>query len=32
MARIHTQQAVNIVDDKVSSGREAVGGWVRKGK
>ena len=32
MARIHTQQAVNIVDDKVSSGREAVEGWVKKGK
>jgi len=31
-ARIHTQQAVNIVDDKVSSGREAVEGWVKKGK
>ena len=32
MARVHTQQAVNIVDDKVSSSREAVEGWVRKGK
>jgi len=32
MARLHTQQAVNIVDDKVSSGRESVEGWVRKGK
>jgi organizing structure protein 2 len=32
MTRIHTQQAVNIVDDKVSSGREAVEGWVKKGK
>ena len=32
MARIHTQQAVNIVDDRVSSGREAVEGWVKKGK
>jgi organizing structure protein 2 len=32
MARIHTQQAVNIVDDKVSAGREAAEGWVRKGK
>jgi organizing structure protein 2 len=32
MARIHTQQAVNIVDDKVSSGREGVEGWVKKGK
>ncbi|KAH6675720.1 mitochondrial protein-like protein [Halenospora varia] len=32
MARIHTQQAVNIVDDKVSAGREAAEGWVKKGK
>jgi len=32
MARVHTQQAVNIVDDKVTSGREAVEGWVKKGK
>ncbi|KAF8860747.1 mitochondrial protein-like protein [Acephala macrosclerotiorum] len=32
MARIHTQQAVNIVDDKVSSGREAIEDWVKKGK
>ena len=32
MARIHTQQAVTIVDDKVSSGREAIEGWVKKGK
>ena len=32
MARIHTQQAVNTVDDKVSAGRESVEGWVKKGK
>ncbi|KAG0651189.1 organizing structure 2 [Hyphodiscus hymeniophilus] len=32
MARIHTQQAVNIVDDKVSAGRDSVEGWVKKGK
>ena len=32
MARVHTQQAVNIVDDKVSSGRGAVEDWVKKGK
>ncbi|KAE8442838.1 hypothetical protein EG329_002810 [Mollisiaceae sp. DMI_Dod_QoI] len=32
MARVHTQQAVNIVDEKVSSGREAVEDWVKKGK
>lgn len=32
MARIHTQQAVNIVDEKVTAGREAAEGWVKKGK
>lgn len=32
MARIHTQGAVNIVDDKMKSSREAVEGWVSKGK
>ena len=32
MARVHTKQAVEIVDDKVTSGREAVEGWVKKGK
>jgi organizing structure protein 2 len=32
MARVHTQHAVNIVDDKVSSGRGAVEDWVKKGK
>ena len=32
MARVHTRQAVNIVDDKVSAGREAAEDWVKKGK
>lgn len=32
MARVHTQQAVRIVDETVGEGREAVEGWVRKGK
>lgn len=32
MTTLHTQQAVHIVDEKVSSSREAVEGWVRKGK
>jgi organizing structure protein 2 len=32
MAAIHTKQAVDIVDDKVTYGREAVEGWVKKGK
>jgi organizing structure protein 2 len=32
MARIHTQQAVTIVDDKVSSARGAAEDWVKKGK
>lgn len=32
MARVHTQLAVNTVDDKVSAGREAVEDWVKKGK
>lgn len=32
MARVHTRLAVDIVDDKVHSGREAVEGWVKKGK
>ncbi len=32
MARIHTQGAVNIVDEKITSGREAVEDWVKKGK
>lgn len=32
MARIHSQQAAIFVDEKVGAGREAVEGWVRKGK
>lgn len=32
MAKVHTQQAVNVVDEKVGEGREAVEEWVRKGK
>ena len=32
MARIHTQQAGTLVDDKISSGRETVEGWVKKGE
>jgi organizing structure protein 2 len=32
MARVHTKQAVSIVDDKVSAGREAAEDWVKKGK
>jgi organizing structure protein 2 len=32
MARVHTRLAVDTVDDRVSSGREAVEGWVKKGK
>lgn len=32
MARIHTQQAVSIVDDKVSSARSTAEDWVKKGK
>jgi organizing structure protein 2 len=32
MTRVHTEQAVRIVDEKVGEGREAVEGWVRKGK
>ncbi|PQE15493.1 hypothetical protein CJF32_00006869 [Rutstroemia sp. NJR-2017a WRK4] len=32
MARIHSEQAYNIVDEKVSAGREKVEEWVRKGK
>jgi organizing structure protein 2 len=32
MARIHTEQAVNIVDAKVSAGRGAIEDWVKKGK
>jgi organizing structure protein 2 len=32
MARIHTQGAVNIVDEKITLSREAVEDWVKKGK
>lgn len=32
MTRLHTQQAVSLVDEKVGGGREAVEGWVSKGK
>lgn len=32
MAKLHSQQATRIVDEKVGEGREAVEGWVRKGK
>jgi len=32
MARVHTQQTVNVVDDGISSGREMAEGWVKKGK
>ncbi|PSS16928.1 hypothetical protein M430DRAFT_67244 [Amorphotheca resinae ATCC 22711] len=32
MAKLHSQLAVNAVDEKVTSGREAVEGWVKKGK
>lgn len=32
MTRLHTQQAARIVDEKVGEGREAVEGWVSKGK
>lgn len=32
MAKIHTQGLTRAVDEKVGEGREAVEGWVRKGK
>ena len=32
MARIHTLQAGNILDEKITSGRETVEGWVQKSK
>lgn len=32
MTRVHTEQAVRVVDEKVGEGREAVEGWVSKGK
>lgn len=32
MASVHTRQVGHVVDDKISSGRETVEGWVKKGK
>ena len=32
MATIHTQLAGNILDEKITSGREALESWVQKGK
>jgi len=32
MTRIHSEQAVRIAEEKVGEGREAIEGWVRKGK
>lgn len=32
MAKVHTQQAVNVVDEKVGDVRDAAEGWVKKGK
>lgn len=32
MARVHTQLAADTVDEKIGASREAVEGWVRKGK
>lgn len=32
MARIHTKQASNIVDEKITSSRETVEGWIKQGK
>jgi organizing structure protein 2 len=32
MAKIHKDQAVRIVDEKIVEGREAIEGWVKKGK
>lgn len=32
MAKIHTQLAGNILDEKITSGREVLEGWVQKGK
>jgi len=31
-AKVHSGLAVSMVDDKVTESREAVEGWVRKGK
>jgi organizing structure protein 2 len=32
MARVHSQLAVNTVDEKITSGRESMEEWVKKGK
>jgi organizing structure protein 2 len=32
MTRVHTQAAVSTVDEKIGESREAIEGWVRKGK
>lgn len=32
LARIHKDGAVRIVDEKIVQGREAIEGWVKKGK
>lgn len=32
MARVHSQQAVSMVDEKITEGREKVEEWVKKGK
>lgn len=32
MAKVHGEGAIRVVDEKVRDGREAVEGWVRKGK
>jgi organizing structure protein 2 len=32
MTRVHTRAAVANVDEKIGEGREAVEGWIRKGK
>lgn len=32
MARVHSKQAISIVDGKVAEGREKVEDWVKKGK
>jgi len=32
MAKVHSQQAVSVVDEKVGGVRDAAEGWVKKGK
>jgi MICOS complex subunit MIC26 len=32
MAKLHKDHAVRVVDEKISEGREAIEGWVKKGK